>query len=530
MNLRSSTTVLILLCFLGFLFGSFLFRKRLDQNGTYVSSDGAIKLYEAYGYAKNENFFECVFPAKKFGFGFSHFPFRYPWAIFPESKTPAECYFQYPPFFSLLGSAMLFFGDISLAQYLPLVFYGLAFLIFYSILVFLNPAKKNSYFLIFLSAVFLFTFPIITIFDFSENSLFHLFSLISLFYILKALSVSKENQFSQELITRKFYFYSGIFFGISVILRTESIILFGIFFLFYCFLFQDAFQNFPKKVFYLSLGVFLFVIPFLIFNWWNFHSVLGARFESQFDHGKTALSLLQRLEFWKAYLWKDKVMVGIFQHSPFIIPFFFFILSLRKNHLPSLVYSTGLIYILFTPFLFSVYGGVGYLGLRYLEPGYFFFLLGSICFLVEKFPDWTRLQKIVFSILVLALLNVSVRNTWKGLKEILNASLIQKEFNRFLQESDRIYVHTSIYDSIMIGMSFIENFHIYSDSPKDLEVFRGKKIIVSFPPKNPFISVDIPKAQHSFYFPKYSIDQIQCKIIKQKEIAGVNLYLVEMAK
>ena len=76
----------------------FQFRYQLDKSSLYVTSDGAIKLYQTVQYKENGFLsLECPYSGKEFDKEFKFFPISYPWAIFQTKEL--KCVLEYPPFY-----------------------------------------------------------------------------------------------------------------------------------------------------------------------------------------------------------------------------------------------------------------------------------------------------------------------------------------------------------------------------------------------------------------------------------------------
>ena len=87
LNKESITETIPYLIYLLLIVFIFKFRFELDKKNLYITSDGAIKLYQTVQY-KEKGFLslECLYPGKSFDEEYKHFPISYPWAIFRQEE------------------------------------------------------------------------------------------------------------------------------------------------------------------------------------------------------------------------------------------------------------------------------------------------------------------------------------------------------------------------------------------------------------------------------------------------------------
>ena len=91
----------------------------------------------------------------------------------------------------------------------------------------------------------------------------------------------------------------------------------------------------------------------------------------------------------RATIWGDQVMVGIFKFQPLswlllFIPIFAWIRKIRLRT-GNIFLLAGWISMLVIPFYVTVYGGVGYFGLRYIEAPFFLVVIGFAIYLSETY-------------------------------------------------------------------------------------------------------------------------------------------------
>jgi len=497
----------------------FQFRWKLDRYGDYFTSDGAIKIYQTVQY-KEKGFFslECYYPNKTLDPDFTYFPISYPWALF--NNKGEKCIFEYPPFFYWIGAVLLHFIPISLLLYLPLVFYSLGIFLFDYIL---KKAGFDSLFRVFVVILTFFSFPLLTAMDYTENPLFQLLYLCG-FYGFFHISEKPPNLKIQLLI--------GFFFGLSFILRLEIIIPFFLILFFYFVLYRNI-----KLSFFVGVGFFFSVLPYLVYNFFVSGHILGFRYISSVNLNANAhASLGSRLNLLKAYVWGDEIMVGLLQFNPLcyvivlgIIISFFFNSSIKKANL---FLFSGFLSILIIPFLLPIYGGVGYFGLRYLEAPFFLIVVGySIYFSNLKFIK-IRYFRLFFFVILSFVFYFNLLSTREGLKVLRSSSLELHGLHLFLNRSDKFVIHTSLYSSIWMGKNYLEKIHIKTSEQSSFEQFlqnikSNEKFVVIKSTGNIYISSDIPKTLYPQYITNVKFSNHSLKILEEQEVFGIKLSLIK---
>ncbi len=504
------------------------FRYNLDIDYPFVASDGAIKYYQAEGYSQNGVFnLECLYPAKELDPEFQYFPINYPWAVFlKDGKFP--CVFQYPPFFSLLGTILTKFSLLPYSLYIPLLFYFLNILLFDSIFcIFAN--NKNTKSIFFLNLFHFIAFPLLTIVDYSENSIFHFFNLLAILFFSKYF-IQKKKASQWQIIG------IGLLWGIAAVFRVEVIVSIAAL-LFIYFLFSFSISTIGK---YISMGIGFFIVIslFVYFNIVTVGEPLGLRFLSQLDNDKASLGILGHLKFAKAYLWGDEYMIGLFRYVPFLFSsFLLFIPSLfRKSSFHTKIFLlSGILYFLIASLSVTVYGGTGQFGLRYMEGGFIFAVIGLGLFWKDCKPDISAYSRVGLYLLFFYLLSITWKNTKEGLKIIRNSSADYKKAMRIYSKAGKegIIIHSSLYSSYFLGSSFLEHKHMnLYDSESCGKILKQLKkktpIVLVTPPKNQFITPDIPKK----LYPRYSLDSScptkKIKILETTEIRGLQFQIGEL--
>ncbi|MCB1176023.1 MAG: hypothetical protein KDK36_00460 [Leptospiraceae bacterium] len=490
-----------------------IFRFNLDIDFPFAASDGAIKYYQSKGYHDNGYFnFECPYKAKDLDPNFEYYPINYPWAVFLKTGE-YKCVLQYPPFFSYIGTILSKFSLLKYTLYIPIIFYFVNLLLLDSILLnLLDHKNKTSIFMItFFQAI---SFTLLTIIDNSENSIFHFFNLLAIYIFSKSYIISKDSSFLLNLLI-------GILWGISIVFRIEVIISIFSFLLIY-FLFNFTFKTF-NNYFQIGIGLVIIILSFLIFNYLTVSEPLGFRFISQLDNDKSSLGLLGHLKFAKAYLWGDKFMVGLFKYSPFLfLGFIFFIPKVFKQlSFPTKLFLlSGFLYFTLAALNVTVYGGMGYFGLRYMEGGLILYLIGLALLWNELKPDIHLYFRVGIYLLTLYLFTITWKSTKEGLKIIRNSSIEYRSLMRAFAKAGKegVVIHSSLYSSYILGSSFLEQKHINlydknSCSKIMKKIPSNTYIIFVLPPENQFITPDIPKR----LYPRYK-ENFHCKIKKFKEI------------
>ncbi|HNH53673.1 MAG TPA: hypothetical protein PK153_02590 [Leptospiraceae bacterium] len=487
----------------------------MDKNSLYITSDGAIKLYQTAQYKENGFFsLECIYPAKEIDATYKYYPISYPWAIFTVKNIP--CVLEYPPFFYWIGSVLLYFQSVSLLLYLPLLFFGINIFIFD--LVLQRMRLIPSYRIITTLLVFI-SFPLLTAMDYTENPAFQTLYLLGFYYGFRL---------TQNSLNTVQTFLTGLFFGLAFFLRLEILIPFA----FFCGFYFLGTREF-KKTFLLSLGFILVVSVFILYNLKVSGHPLGFRYVSSIDFNDNAKAdIWKRLNFLKATLWGNQMMVGVFKFQPLlwlflILPIYAHAKGFRSKS-GFILLAAGWTSMIAIPLYITVYGGVGYFGLRYIEAPFYLIALGWSFYLSElNFFQEKRIKWIIVFILV----GISYFNwvsTREGLKLLKNSSSENAVLQTFLKQTERYVIHSSFYTSIWMGNSFLERKHVHIKGNEQMEEFlnhiaRNEIFILLLSPKDIYISEDIPKKLHENYLAQIELEKFPIQILEEKKLNGIRL-------
>lgn len=521
MQLNKTNIIKIIPYFVYILIIFILFQVRLelDKSSSYITSDGAIKLYQSAQYQKNGFLsLTCLYPGQEFDPEFKHFPISYPWAIF---NTKEKCVLEYPPFFYWLGGFLLKFLPLGTLLYLPLLFYSFNIL-FLDFL--FRKIGLFSVFRVFLVLLGFISFSLLTALDYTENPAFQTFYLLG-FYFFWKLNQNKNQKLNVLIIT-------GALFGLAFVLRLEILMTFG-FLGFIYFLFTREFKN----SFFIALGFLLISLLFVTYNIYVSGHPLGFRYVSSIDFNDNAKAdIWKRLTFLRASIWGNEIMVGIFKFQPLcwimlLLPIWALFKKV-KSQIGSIFLVAGWISLIVIPLYVTVYGGVGYFGLRYLEAPFFLILIGFAIYLSN---DYFSNSKKIKWILVLLLIVAAYGNwlsTKEGLKILRNSSKENSLFQSFLKKSDRWIIHSSLYTSIWMGQSFLEKTHVTLTGNEETLLYlknipEKENFIFILSPKDIYISSDIPKKLHYRYLTPLDLEQFPVQTIDELTLGGVKLVLAQ---
>lgn len=458
-----------------------------------MAGDGAVKFYQVEQIqSQPENQQGCFYPGKVVDPELRFFLIGYPWAI---TNHNGNCKFVYPllwPKIAVFVSRI--FGQKSLL-YIPIVFFSLSCLLF---IFFLATTDIPSWTRFLIISTYFFSFPLLTILDFSENGIYLFFSILALLFYRLA---KKAGKFDFLLLG------SGFSFGFAFLFRMEILIL--VFF----FLGVVAFQKDFKTLLFTLLG---FVIPFgysLFSNYSQFGHFFGLRYLAAVTENANAkATFLDRLQMVKAYLIGNEFMEGLFLFNPvFLVISILSILWVYQSTSKEAKRFTlaGLSSLIFIPFYTTVYGGAGFFGLRYLEVSCLFALSGfaiSFPYTQEKF---SRFQVLLLSLVFGLIFYPNYLSTMQGVKVLKNGSKDWEKLEKIYQKSDRVIVHSSQSSQIYAGFSYLSSLHFLVTNEDDFQLLVAKlkskeKFIFLKSPATVFITPDIPKALHFKYNTNFS--------------------------
>lgn len=495
----------------------FQFRAKLDKTQLYITSDGAIKLYQTAGYEQNGFLsLECIYPSKEIDAAYHYYPISYPWAIF--SAKNLSCVLEYPPFFYWLGALVLKIASTHTLLYLPLLFYGINLLLFDFIL---KRFGLMAIYRIPITLLAFISFPLLTAMDYTESPAFQTFYLLGFFFFWRLI---QNSHLKSNLIL------SGVCFGLAFFLRLEILIPFaflgGVYFLFT--------RNFKNSIW---IGFsFLFVAGiFILYNLKVSGHPLGFRYVSSIDFNDNAKAdLVKRFHFLKATLWGNEIMVGVFKFQPLLwllllVPVIAFFQKIKSSS-GLILLVAGWMSLFVIPLYITVYGGVGYFGLRYIEAPFYLIILGSALYLSDSFFSKSNLQKVFFVFLLVIIGYFNWLSTREGLKILRNSSIENVELQTYLEKSNRYVIHSSFYTSIWMGNSFLTKRHVHvkgdSEMNRFLENIPPKEAFVMLlSPPDIYISQDIPKKLHPDFLEQINLDNLPIQILDEKKLNNVRMIL-----
>ncbi len=507
---------LIYIVLIGFIFS---FRSQLDQSGPYVTSDGAIKLYQSFQYKESGPFsLECVYPAKEIDPSYSYYPIHYPWAIFHAEGLP--CVLEYPPFFLWIGTFVWKLFSLQAVFWIPLFFYAAAILFLDWVFRGWNLHGSLRAFLVLLS---FFSFPLVTAIDYTENPLFILLYLIGYFFLFRT---------EEEGTSIKTFFLSGLFLGLAFVLRLEILIPFVL-----LFAFSFTYHKNIKFSFWMGVG---FTIPALFLFFYNFSvsgHILGFRYVSSIqDNENASAGLLLRFQLLKAYLFGDSVMVGILRFQPFVgvmlVTFASLYRTLYRHKFIFIGITAAVGSMILIPLTVTFYGGVGYFGLRYLEPSFFLLILSFGFLLSREDLSKRKIPAYLLFISIIVSFYFNYHSTKEGLKILRNSAKEMGILQTWLGKSENYVVHSSLYTSIFMGRSFLDKKHVQltgnTEGNSFLEKVPAKEnLVFLLSPDSIYISPDIPKKIHPRFQTPLYLNKLPLKIKEEMKLNGITIVFAE---
>lgn len=451
-KLRSKMTNKKLIFIALLLLISHLFYKRIGWDSglsPLIQSDSQIKLYQTIEYKERGiNSHQCYSKFKDFDEDYRFYPFRYPWTYFTTTMNGEKtCVFQYPSFFaqgfSLLPIPYRFYNGIVLILYI---------LLSYAVVLFIRSIFDIEKFEILTLAGFLYLlgYAISSAIEFSESIPSQIL-LLSFFYAVFRLE-SVKTQLS-SLTTFSF----GFFGGVSIFLRSESVIYIGFLGLAVLYSNRKELAKFIKK--YLSL-VFGFTLALILLGYYNYHEfqeVLGVRSKVSFNDF-SRLQITDRIHLISKFFVGDTNRVGfLFYCSSFIALFGYVFFKIKLNQLQKLLVSVA-IPSFFGVVLLSPYSSGGlYLGLRFTEFSYLLFCIFAIS-LLKTVTNKKQSQAIIFLILLqIGFGFYHVRKNFKTLDFVKKYHDIFQE--KLENQPNAPVVHLSTFDLLLISDSFLKKPH-----------------------------------------------------------------------
>ena len=515
--------ILYLIIFILVLF----FRNQLDKETIFISSDGQIKYYQSVHFYKNSLNFECLYPSKKLDPIFEYFIFDYPWAYF--NILNEKCIFQYPSLFSLIGSLFLFLSEKA-PLYFPLFFLFINLIFFHCLLVKIGLNRLWSFSTVLIG--FLFSFPLLSVIDYSEMSFYHFFLLVSFLLFYLFIQEKKPSLQKRYAFLWSFSIFFAFYIRMEAVLLGLSFLLSMLFFLELKFVFQFTFSFF--------LGGIVCFLLFSLFYLFSIGYFLDVRSFTIIEYSQDmAFDMKEKLYIFKSFLYKISEKRGIFYAFPLFYSFPFFLFLLKKKDFPvysKIVFLSGVLCIFLTSWTSHDIGGVQNFGLRYLDAGFFSFLIGISSFLFFSFSKIKKLYQIIVLFLLFLFLIPTIQFTKNGLKTLWNSSFYYSKMQKYLNEIQEGYVlHLNLSTVYLVGYSYLKQKHLFPKGKKHLEQLLEKFekndveqfiILRNQHQEKPIQSV--PKWQYEkfLYDPKISLDS---PYKKEKEVQLLS-YTLEFYK
>lgn len=509
----------ILIIFLAALVSFFIYKRVVWDSGIspLIQSDSQIKLYQTIQYKENGlQKHACYSKQIEIDPEFRFYPFRYPWVYFIQKENERkECVFQYPTFFaqffSLLPIPYQFFNAVILFLYFILTAGLVLFLRF------LFDVHRTEI-LYLASLLFLVGYGISSAIEFSESIPSHIF-LLCFFYGVLAL----ENQ---KKTFGWFAFISGISGGISIFLRSESVIYIGILgILIFIFNLRNIF-SLIRRYSLLLLGFFFAVILLGGYNLYEFGEILGVRSKvSLNDFGRLQLS--DRLYFFKEFLIGNTYRTGFISYCfPLIILISISFIRFKLSYSQKFVGWVGILSLLFVVLLSPYSQGGLYLGLRYTEFSYLLFSIFVIS-LYSKEENLDRKQWILLLIVFQIVLGFyHVKRNFKTIDFVKKYhEILQTEWVKY---SDAPVIHLSTFDLLLISDSFLKKPHLIANKQSEFSILETRLHNLGIPKFQVFVyDFKPPKDDNisdEFYDEwvnsKYEIQSKYYKILSDSNTAG----------
>ncbi|MCB1188800.1 MAG: hypothetical protein KDK90_00080 [Leptospiraceae bacterium] len=511
-----------------------LLRLELDKGDVFITSDGQIKFYQAIQYKHNGLLStECYYPAKDIDKTYQFFPFEYPWTRLKNST----CIFQYSPFFSYLGTLISVLFNDFFVMYISILFCFFCMIVFDRILSLLDV--KEPIIAISTILTFILSFPILTIIDFSEMSLFHFLVLGGLYISIKIYLAAEQKPLDGTIF--RLLLFQSFLFGLSFLLRGEIVLLGGIFYavnlIFFGFIFLKI-----RSIAFLAIGLSMPIIFYGIFHKLQMGNPLGYRLLSILDNSKHSMSVQEHITIGIGYLYGNKIMIGIFKAFPGLALSAFIFVPKIYREIPryiKVLFAIGFSYIMIASFSITVYGGVGYFGLRYLEPGYIILLI-VITYITSHSIHFSKNWKSVLLLFVMVLFMIrSIQFIKRGITHLHGASVFYHGLqSKFAKVGNSGYIlHTSYNTSYLIGYSFLKQKHLIPYTLSDFENIekqiyeKGEEIfIVVDTPKDHYVSADIPKEKYPKFKNRYKIEPKYFEVVGKENFLEYELYTLKRKK
>ncbi|WP_244310501.1 LA_3751/LA_3752 family putative glycosyltransferase [Leptospira noumeaensis] len=513
-----------LLLLLVIFIGNLVYKRVVWDSGTspLIQSDSQIKLYQTIEYKdRGIHSHQCFAKYQDFDENYRFYPFRYPWTVFTTDDFGIKhCVFQYPSFFaqtfSLLPIPYRFFNGIILILYIILCFF-----VVLSVRS-LFEIKETNY-LALTGLLFLVGYGISSAIEFSESIPAQLL-LLAFFFVVFRL----ENN---QKVSLPFQLLFGFCGGISIFLRSESLMFIGILGLIV--LYRNRNQFFVSLVKYMPL-IAGFILAFGLFGYYNFtefQAVLGVRSKVSFTDF-SRLDLNHRFHLIQEFFFGNTDRIGfLFYCFPILILIVYSCFKLKLSQLQKLIITVTLISFV-TVVILSPYSSGGlYLGLRFTEFSYLLFSIFVISLLSTVFDQKERQMVILLILLQIGLGFYHVRRNFKTIDFVKKYhEIFQAKLN---EQPDSPVVHLSVFDLLLISDSFLKKPHWIANQQTEFNILETKfmksgvkKFQVFFynfrPPKDDNVTEEF---YDQWIDTKYEISSNYYQKVSDEEIAGFRLML-----
>ncbi|WP_407658739.1 LA_3751/LA_3752 family putative glycosyltransferase [Leptospira paudalimensis] len=521
--MRKEVLVFLLICFSGI-----LIYKRISWDkgvSPLIQSDSQIKLYQTIEYKNHGiNSHSCFVLDNSFDTQFEFYPFRYPWAFYSTNEAGNRtCVFQYPSFFSqffsLLPIKYQFFNLLILLLYLVV-----CFILIFSLRFILN--LKTLEYALFCGVFFLVGYGITSAFEFSESVPAHLFLSIWFFTILAI-------DFNKSLPNYLMVIF-GFIGGISIFLRSESIIYIGITGLVFLYFNRTNFLVFVRKYFFLFLGLFSSICLLAYYNETQFGEIFGVRSKvSLIDF--TRLNFTERFHLVKEFFVGNENRVGfLFYCFPSILFFLYSAFKINLSMIQKKVYTITVLSFVCIVLLSPYSSGGLYAGMRFTEFTYLLITI-FVCITIESEKEVSKRRILVFLVLLQIFLGI-----YHVRKNIRNLDYIKKYHDIYQSKLEEFpeapVLHLSTFDLLLISDSFLKKphwivnhqmkFEMMEEKLKEQKVSQFQVFVYDFvPPKDDNVTEDFYK---EWINTKFEIKSKYYEKQRDEKIAGFRLMLWKM--
>lgn len=521
--LRKEVLVFLLICFSGIL----IYKRIFWDKGVspLIQSDSQIKLYQTIEYKIHGlNSHSCYLLDNSIDTQFQFYPFRYPWAFFSTNEVGNKtCVFQYPSFFSqffsLLPFKYQFFNLIILLLYL-----FVCLVLIFSLKYILN--LESLEYALLCGVFFLVGYGITSAFEFSESVPAHLFLSIWFFAVL-AIDLNK-------IIPNYLMFLIGFVGGISIFLRSESIIYIGITGLVSVYFYRNDFLVLIKKYFFLFIGLLFSILLFAYYNESQFGEIFGVRSKiSLIDF--TRLNFTERSHLVKEFFIGNENRIGfLFYCFPSISFFVYSVFKTEFSIIQKKVLSITVLSFVCIVLLSPYSSGGLYAGMRFTEFSYLLITIYA-CITIVSEKDVSKRRIFVLFVLLQIFLGI-----YHVRKNIRNLDYIKKYHEIYQSKLDEFpeapVLHLSTFDLLLISDSFLKKPHWIVNHQKKFEMMEEKlreKGISRFqvfvydfvPPKDDNVTDEFYK---EWINTKFEIKSKYYEKQRDEKIAGFRLMLWKM--